>query len=96
MEDFIRAIGKGQGLTTCERVVRECVSCLFPCRQVRIGVRVHVVLDISSRRMAWWVAADAVRDIIPLVNADVIDIHFAWELQVLEVLRLEVGGHPQV
>ena len=41
--------------------------------------------------MVWWVAADAVRDIIPLVNADVIDIHFSWELQVLEVLRLEVG-----
>lgn len=41
--------------------------------------------------MAWRIAADAVRETTPLVNPDVIDEHFAWELQVLEVLLLEVS-----
>jgi len=48
--------------------------------------------------VGWWVAADAIRDAASLVNADVINIHFGWELHVLEVLRLEgsFGGHHQM
>ena len=45
--------------------------------------------DIIGRRAGWWVAANAIRDVASLVNADVINIHFGWELHVLEVLRLE-------
>jgi hypothetical protein len=50
-----------------------------------------VLFDIIGRRALRWVAADAVRNITSLINADIINKHLSWELHVLEVLRLKVG-----
>jgi hypothetical protein len=49
-----------------------------------------ILVDIIGRRVAGWAAPDTVCDVASLVNADIINVHAARELQVLVVLRLEV------
>ena len=74
--------------TTHHGIARERVPSLPPVRQVRIRVRVEMVVDVLTRRVVWRIAPD-VRMSFPLVHADIVNLHDRGEDH-----RSQVDGLP--
>ena len=51
--------------------------------------KVNILLDIVCGRSTSWIASNAVRDIISLVYAYIVNVHAHGEREVFEVLLLE-------
>lgn len=49
----------------------------------------YVLIDIIRSGAVRWITGQAIRDAFPLINANVVNVHFTWKLHVHKVLRLE-------
>lgn len=51
----------------------------------------NVLINITCCRAVWRIACHTILDAFPLVDANVVNEHFTWKLQMHEVLLLEGG-----
>ena len=68
---------------------------IHPCRQVRVGIRFNVLVDIRRRREVWRVTANVFL-VWSLVYTDVVDTHRRGEGETFKVDVTKVFGHSQV
>lgn len=79
-----------------EAVLRErLLEVVSPRRQIRVGVRLNIRVDVVCSGEVLRVAAN-VKSIRVLVHADVIDAHRRGERQMVQVDLSEVGRHTKV